>query len=222
MAEIKEEVIDEILDDEDRKKLALLDKKDTESSNLNEREKEKKKMAKEKEKNSASAIRMAIAALVLALCTLGYCYYSIAVHNEKLDALLEKNNNMEYTLNDVKETESTINRFSDMAVSTKADAGTNTLLAKSINVKVAPEFNYKSQTYNYCNIPVRVTNVSSEKATYTISFALTNADKSVKEESIVVDALDDGATRDYAIFSANGKNCKNISSSNVVITKVVK
>ena len=64
MAEIKEEVIEELLDDEDRKKLAELDKKNanTKSDNLKDKERENRKMAKEKEKNSATAIRIAVAA----------------------------------------------------------------------------------------------------------------------------------------------------------------
>ena len=101
------------------------------------------------------------------------------------------------------------------------------LLAKSINVKEASIFDYTSDNYRYCNIPVRVTNVSSEKATYTVSFALTTTDKDgkplVRNESIVVDDLADGATRDYAIFSSTGDGCALMrKSSNLVITKVVK
>lgn len=228
MAEIKEEVIEKLLDDEDRKKLAELDKKGatTKSDDLKDKKKEKK-MAKEKEKNSASAIRMAVAALVLALCTLGYCYYSIAMHNEKIDALLEQNNNMEYTLNDVKETEDAVtNRFKDVVVSKKVDANTNVLLNKSINVEVAQVFNYSANNYRYCNIPVRVTNVSAEKATYTVSFELTYNDKAgkpvVKNESIVVDELADGATREYAIFSSTDAECTNINNASLTLTKVVK
>ena len=229
MAEIKEEVIEELLDDEDRKKLAELDKKNanTKSDNLKDKERENRKMAKEKEKNSASAIRMAVAALVLALCTLGYCYYSIAMHNEKIDALLEQNSNMEYTLNDVKENEDAVtNRFKDVVVSKKVDANTNVLLNKSINVEVAPVFNYSANNYRYCNIPIRVTNVSAEKATYTVSFELTYNDKAgkpvVKNESIVVDELADGATREYAIFSSTDAECTNINNASLTLTKVVK
>ena len=231
MAEIKEEVIDELLDDEDRAKLEKLDKSAStkdKADNLNKEEKETKKVEKTKDKISASAIRMAVAALILALCTLGYCYYSITMNNDKIDALLSKNNNMEYTLKDVKENEEAINnRFSDIKVDKSSDEVTAGLLAKSINVKEASIFDYNSDNYRYCNIPVRVTNVSSEKATYTVSFALTTTDKDgkplVRNESIVVDDLADGATRDYAIFSSTGDGCALMrKTSNVVITKVVK
>ena len=220
MAEIKEEVIDELLDDEDRAKLEKLDKSAStkdKADDLKKEEKETKKVEKTKDKISASA-----------LATLGYFYYSITMNNEKIDALLSKNNNMEYTLKDVKENEEAINnRFSDIKVDKSADEVTTGLLAKSINVKEASIFDYSSDNYRYCNIPVRVTNVSSEKATYTVSFALTTTDKDgkplVRNESIVVDDLADGATRDYAIFSSTGDGCALMrKTSNVVITKVVK
>lgn len=233
MAEIKEDIIDEILDDEDRAKLAELDKKaDTKkmADNLEKGEERKTEEKVEKtktDKNTASATRVAVAALILALCTLGYCYYSTTMHNEKLEELLQKNTSMQYTLNDVKENEDAVNnRFSAIKVSKTADDNTKALLNKAINVDIAPLFVYNSSNYSYCNVPVRITSVSSTKATYEVQFKLTTKDAAgkdvVKNETIVVDELADGATRDYAIFSATDKDCANLKNASIELVSVVK
>lgn len=233
MAEIKDDIIDEILDDEDRAKLAELDKKSDTNKKADDLEKEVERKSEEKvektknEKNTASATRVAVAALVLALCTLGYCYYSITMHNEKLDELLQKNTSMQYTLKDVKENEEAVNnRFSSIKVSKTVDDNTKALLNNAINVDIAPLFVYNSNNYSYCNIPVRITSVSSTKATYVVQLKLTTKDAAgkevVKNETIVVDELADGATRDYAIFSATDKDCANLKNASVELISVVR
>ena len=68
--------------------------------------------------------------------------------------------------------------------------------------------------------------MSSTKATYEVQFKLTTKDAAgkevVKNETIVVDELADGATRDYAIFSATDKDCANLKNASIELVSVVK